>query len=95
MPTTPRRPEAEFMSPCITQANTSCLLVMPLLTATCSIFPPDQSHLLSAVSMTRRGGRAIVTRLTPHFKDWLSRWGKRTGKPGRLVNLPGSAGSLH
>ena len=40
---------------------------MPLLTATCSIFPPDQSHLLSAVSMTRRGGRAIVTRSIPPF----------------------------
>ncbi len=41
---------------------------MSLLTATCSIFPRGLSPLLSAVSMTRRGGRAIVTRSTQRFK---------------------------
>ena len=58
---------AEFTSTCITQANMSCLLVMPRLTATYSNFPPGLSPLLLAVSTTRRGGRAIVTRLTPPF----------------------------
>ena len=32
----------------------SCLLVTPRLTATCSIFPPGQSHLPLAASTTRR-----------------------------------------
>ena len=41
---------------------------MPLLTATCSIFPPGRSPLLLAVSMTRRDGRAIVTRSIQRFK---------------------------
>ena len=41
-----RAARAEFMSPCITQANMSCPLVMSLLTATCSIFPPGLSPLL-------------------------------------------------
>ena len=40
---------------------------MPLLTVTCSIFPPGLSPLLLAVSMTPRGGRAIVTRSISRF----------------------------
>ena len=52
----------EFMSPCITQANMSCLLVMPLLTAICLTFPPGRSRLPLEVSMMRRDGRSIVTR---------------------------------
>jgi len=41
---------------------------LPLLTVTCSTFRRGLSHLLLAVSMTRRGGRAIVTRSMSHFK---------------------------
>ena len=41
---------------------------MPLLTATCSTFPPGRSPSLSAVSMTRLGGRSIVTRSIQRFK---------------------------
>ena len=55
------------MSPFITQANMSCPLVMPPLMATCSTFPPDPSPLLSAVSMTLRGGRVIVTHSISYF----------------------------
>ena len=46
------------------------------LTATCSTFPPGLSPLLLAVSMTRRGGRAIVTRLTPRLKASAQQVGK-------------------
>ena len=58
------------MSPCITQANMSC----PLGYATINgdLFQsslPGLSPLLSAVSMTRRGGRAIATRSTATFQS--------------------------
>src|SRR4029077_13326379 len=56
--------------------------VTPLLTATCSSFPPDPSPSLSAVSMSRLGGRSIVTRLTQRFKA-LAR---------RIVEAPESTG---
>ena len=82
----------EFMSPCITQANMSCQLAMSPLTATCSIFPRVRSRLLWAVSTTRRGGHAIVTRSIRRFKASARlRWGKRPGEPRCLVDLPGSA----
>ena len=42
---------------------------MPLLTATCSIFLRGLSRLLSAVSMTRRDGHAIVIALNTTFQS--------------------------
>ena len=42
-------------------------------------FPRGLSPLLSAVSMTRRGGRAIVTRSIQRFKALAPRMGKAQG----------------
>ena len=67
------------MLTCITQANMSCPLVMSPLTVTCSTFPPGLSPLLLAVSMTRRGGRSIVTRLDTTFESSARRMGKAHG----------------
>ena len=52
---------------------------MPLLMATCSSFPPGLSPLLLAVSMTRRGGRAIVTRSIQRFKALARRMEEAQG----------------
>ena len=64
---------------CITRAHMSYQLAMSPLTATCSIFPPDPCPLLLAVSMTRGGGRAIVTRSIPRFKASAPLMGKAHG----------------
>ena len=49
---------------------------LPLLTVTCSTFRRGLSHLLLAVSMTRPGGRSILTRLIPRFKASSPQMGK-------------------
>src|SRR5207244_10913058 len=76
MPITRRRRGKEFTLLCITRANMSYPLVMSPLMVTCSIFRLGLSPLLLAASMTHRGGRAIVTRLTQRFKASARRMGK-------------------
>ena len=87
---------AEFMSTCKTPANMSC----PLGYATIN---GDLFNLPAGPVSFALGGEYDAPRwtrdrdsLNAHVSsDWLNGWGKRTGEPGCLGNLPGSAGAFH
>ena len=89
---TAKPPSAEFMLLCTKAANLSCLWVISLSTAICSIFPAGPVSF--AVGLEYRGERwknDPASENTTFDTIGCHRFRSFTGEPGRLGNLSGSA----